>query len=100
MKIGFIGAGAVAQNIAKHVLPFGHKVLLSNSRGPASLADVVNTLGTGASAVTPQEAADADIVVLAVMWDKVQAALFAVPDWTGRILVDATNRVASYKPFT
>ncbi len=33
MKIGFIGAGVVAQTIAKHVLPFGHEVTFSNSRG-------------------------------------------------------------------
>ena len=39
MKIGFIGASTVAQTIAKHVLPFGHQVMLSNSRGPDSLAD-------------------------------------------------------------
>ena len=47
---------------------------------------------------TPQEAADQEIVVLAVNWPKVQTALFSIPDWKGRILVDATNRVASYSP--
>lgn len=29
-----------------------------------------------------------------------QAGLFSVPDWKGRILVDATNRVTSYSPLT
>ncbi len=48
----------------------------------------------------PQQAADQDIVVLAVMWWHVQAALFSVPDWKGRVLVDATNRVASIAPLT
>ena len=38
MKIGFIGAGIVAQTISKHVLAVGHRVLLSNTRGPDSLA--------------------------------------------------------------
>ena len=41
MRIGFMGAGEVAQTIAKHLLPFGHQVMLSNSRGPDSLAGVV-----------------------------------------------------------
>jgi len=41
MKFGFIGAGTVTQTIARHVLPFGHEVLLSNSRGPETLADIV-----------------------------------------------------------
>jgi 8-hydroxy-5-deazaflavin:NADPH oxidoreductase len=100
MKIGFIGAGVVAQTIARHVLPFGHRVLLSNRRGPDSLASLVKELGTGAEAGTPQQAAEQDIVVLAVNWPSVQAALFSVTDWKDRILVDATNRVAGYNPLT
>src|ERR1700722_15576743 len=100
MKIGFIGAGVVAQTISRHVLPFGHRVLLSNRRGPDSLASVVKGLGTGAEAGTPQQAAEQDIVVLAVNWPSVQAALFSVADWKDRILVDATNRVAGYNPLT
>jgi predicted dinucleotide-binding enzyme len=98
MKIGFIGAGIVAQTISKHVLPFGHQVLLSNTRGPDSLASLVRELGPGATAGSPQEAAAQDMVVLAVNWSSVQTALFSIADWKGRILVDATNRVASYRP--
>lgn len=98
MKIGFIGAGVVARTLAKHVLPFGHKVLLSNSRGPESLASLVTELGSGATAGMPQQAADQDIVVLATNWPRVQSALFSLPDWKGRVLVDATNRVAGYSP--
>ncbi len=52
----------------------------------------------GASTVA--QAADQDIVILAVKWSSVQTALFAVADWSGRILVDATNRVSGYKPLS
>ena len=38
MKIGTLGAGTVAQAIARHAVAHGHQVVLSNSRGPASLA--------------------------------------------------------------
>jgi predicted dinucleotide-binding enzyme len=100
MKIGIIGAGTVAQTIARHVLPLGHKVMLSNTHGPESLAPLVKQLGPGASAGTPQQAADQEIVVLAVMWWNIQAALFSIPDWKGRVLVDATNRVAGVAPLT
>ena len=100
MRIGFIGASTVAQTIAKHVLPFGHQVILSNSRGPESLVPLAKELGSGVVAGTAQQAAHQDIVVLAVKWSSVQAALFAVADWSGRILVDATNRVSSYKPLS
>jgi len=79
MEIGFIGASAVAQTITKHVLPHGHQVVLSNSRGPESLAALVKELGPGVSAGTVQDAAKQDIVVLAVKWRSVQAALFPVP---------------------
>lgn len=98
MKIGFIGAGPVAQTIAKHALSAGHQVVLSNSRGPESLAALVTELGPGTAAGTAKEAAEQDLVVLAVKWWNVQAALFSVGDWTGRILVDTTNRVASIEP--
>ena len=100
MNIGFIGAGVVAQTLAKHVLPFGHQVVLSNTRGPDSLASLVESLGPGASGGTPQQAAEQDLVILAVNWSSVQAALFAIPDWKGRILVDATNRMASTNPLS
>lgn len=100
MKFGFIGAGTVAQTVAKHLLPAGHQVVLSNSRGPESLASLVAELGAGATAGTVQEAADQEIVVLATMWPGVQAALFSIPDWKDRVLVDATNRVAGFTPLT
>jgi predicted dinucleotide-binding enzyme len=93
MKFGFIGAGNVAQTISRHVLPFGHQVLLSNSRGPDTLDDLVRDLGEGAVAGTPQQAADQDVVVLGVIWWQVQAALASISDWSGRVLIDATNRV-------
>lgn len=100
MKIGFIGAGPVAQTIAKHALLAGHQVVLSNSRGPESLAALVAELGSGAAAGTTKEAAAQDLVVLAVKWWNIQAALFSVGDWKGRILVDTSNRIASVEPLT
>lgn len=95
MKLGFIGAGAVAQTYAKYFVRHGHEVVLSNSRGADSLRELVASLGPNAKAGTVVEAADQDIVILAVRWEQAQQALAAVPDWTGRILVDATNRMPS-----
>ena len=94
MRIGFIGAGTVAKTIAKHALAAGHQVVLSNSRGPETLAELVVELGPGASAGTAKEAAGEELVVLASSWPNVQPALFSVADWSGKVLVDATNRVA------
>jgi len=51
---------------------------------------VVAALGEGASAGTVDEAASADIVVIAVPWPRVGEAVEAVR-WDGRIVIDATN---------
>src|SRR5215469_6934821 len=90
MKIGFIGAGNVTRTFGHHLINAGHTVVVSNSRGPATLADFVANLGPGAIAGTKQQAADCDVVVLATHWVKVPEALRGI-DWRGRILIDATN---------
>ena len=92
MKFGFIGAGNVAQTYAKHFVRHGHEVVLSNSKGPDSLAELVRNIGSNARAGTVKEAADQDVVILSVRWEQAEQALAEVPDWHGRILVDATNR--------
>src|SRR5437773_1911424 len=75
MKIGIIGAGGIAQAIAKQALGAGYEVVLSNSRGPETLKAVVQRLGGGAAAGSVREAAQADLVVLAVQWSNVAKAL-------------------------
>jgi predicted dinucleotide-binding enzyme len=90
MRIGFIGAGKVTRTFGRHLINAGHTIVVSNSRGPASLADFVADLGPGAVAGTREEAADCDVVILATNWVKVPEALKGI-DWQGRILVDATN---------
>jgi predicted dinucleotide-binding enzyme len=92
LTIGTIGAGHVAQTIAGFALAGGHHVILSNSRGPESLSELVSQLGENASAGTVAEAAGADIVILAVGWDQAPAAVQGQADWDGRIVVDVTNQ--------
>lgn len=98
MKFGTIGAGVVAQAIARHLVTAGHRVMLSNSRGPSTLTEVVTDLGELASAGTVAEAAEADMVFLTVMWWDIPAALADLPPWDGRILVDATNQFVKADP--
>jgi len=93
MKIGIIGAGSIGKALAGHMAKAGHEVIVSNSRGPDSLAGLVAELGPRARAGTRQEAAAADLVILSVPWEQVPEALSGLPDWNGRILVDATNPV-------
>ena len=92
MKFGFIGAGKVAQTFAMYFARHGHEVVLSNSKGPGSLVELVRSIGPNARAGTVEEAAKQDLVILAVRWAQAKQALAEVSDWNGRVLVDATNR--------
>ena len=91
MQIGAIGAGDFAQAFAKRALKVGHKVKLSNNRGPESLREIVNRLGLGAMAATKEEAAACEMVFLAVPWDNVPETLASLPKWKNQILIDGTN---------
>jgi len=88
MKVGFIGSGPLARAIARPLALAGHEVMLSNSRGPATLQEIARDLGC--SAGTSREAAlFGDVVVLAIPFNKVphlDAAMFA-----GKIVLDACN---------
>src|ERR1700747_687043 len=91
MQIGAIGAGDFAQAFAKRALKAGHKVKLSNNRGPESLREIVNRLGPGATAASKQEAAACEMVLLAVPWDNVPETLASLSEWNNQILIDGTN---------
>jgi 8-hydroxy-5-deazaflavin:NADPH oxidoreductase len=98
MRIGTLGAGEVALAVAREALARGHEIVLSSRSGPAALADKVTELGNGASAATVEEAASLDYVLLAVPWTNVEAALRGLPEWNGRVLIDATNPFAETSP--
>ncbi|WP_435365601.1 NADPH-dependent F420 reductase [Haloarchaeobius sp. DYHT-AS-18] len=91
MNVGLVGTGNIGETLARHLVAAGHDVLLSNSREPESLADLVEELGEHACAATPAEAVDhAELVVLALPWrardELPDAALFAE-----KVVIDATN---------
>ena len=89
-SVGIIGAGHIGQVIAQIALRAGRQVVIANSRGPESLTSVVRELGEGISAGTVKDAAEADIVVLAVMWPQVPQAVEGL-EWEGRTVIDPTN---------
>jgi 8-hydroxy-5-deazaflavin:NADPH oxidoreductase len=90
MRVGFIGAGTLTKTFGRHLINAGHQIVVSNSRGPETLAALVAELGPGAVAGSKTQAADADVVILATNWMNVPAALKDI-DWRERILIDATN---------
>jgi predicted dinucleotide-binding enzyme len=88
--VGIIGAGRIGQAMARIAQRSGRRVTIANSRGPETLAALVEELGEGVSAGTVEEAAAADIVVIAVMWGDVPQAVASIT-WDRQILIDPTN---------
>src|SRR5919107_1981925 len=95
MKIAIIGAGMIGATAAHLFVNTGHEVAVSNSRGPASLADLVAELGPRAHAMTVADAARwAEVVLLAVPWRTPEA--LPPPDAVnGKIVIDAMNPYAA-----
>lgn len=88
--VGFIGSGNIGGTVARLSVAAGHRVVLSNSRGPETLAGLVAELGPLARAATGAEAAAAgDIVVVTIplkAYDSVPAGPLA-----GKVVIDTGN---------
>ncbi len=100
MSIGIIGSGAIGTAFATTLARAGIAATISNSRSPDSLKEQVQELGPSIRAGTPEQAARADIVLVAVNWGKLPAALAGLPDWDNRIIIDANNPIEAplFKP--
>ncbi|MEV7086508.1 NAD(P)-binding domain-containing protein [Streptomyces sp. NPDC093085] len=65
--LGLIGSGMIGTALARLAVAAGMEVVLSNSRGPETLADLVKTVGGQSRAGTPEEAAEAGDLVVATI---------------------------------
>jgi predicted dinucleotide-binding enzyme len=93
IKIGIIGAGAIGSAFARALSRKGIEIVIANSRGPETLASLVDELGPTARAGTREEAAAQAIVLVAVNWSKLPTALAGLPNFDGRIVIDANNSI-------
>jgi predicted dinucleotide-binding enzyme len=88
--VGLIGSGNIGATVARLAVGAGHDVVLSNSRGPATLTDLVAELGPHARAGTPAEAASAgDLVVVTIPLGRM--ANLPVEELRGRVVIDTMN---------
>ena len=62
--IGLIGAGHIGSQLARLAVKHGYDVVLSNSRGPETLSELVAELGPHARAATATDAAKAGDIIL------------------------------------
>jgi len=88
--IGFVGAGHIGSQLARLAVKQGYRVVISNSRGPDTLAGLVAELGPNARADTPAEAAKAgDFVVVTIPLKHYKSV--PVAPLAGKIVIDTNN---------
>ena len=88
--IGLIGSGNIGSSVARLAIAAGYEVVLSNSRGPETLVDLVTELGDGARAATPAEAAAAgDIVIVSIPLRAYPSV--PVAELRGKTVIDTNN---------
>lgn len=93
MTIGIIGAGSIGAAFARRAAQADVSAILSNSRGPDTLKALVAEIGGPVRAGTKQEAAAQGLVLVAVNWSKLPEALAGLPDFGGRVVIDANNPI-------
>ncbi|MCS3442357.1 NADPH-dependent F420 reductase [Microbacterium phyllosphaerae] len=88
--LGIIGAGHIGSQVARVAVANGYDVVIANSRGPETLAGLVDELGPRAKAATAAEAAAAgDVAVVTVPLGKIDA--LPVEELAGKIVLDTNN---------
>ena len=92
MRIGIIGAGQIGGTLTRRLAGLGHQVLVANSRGPHTLADLARESGAKAVSVT-EAARTCEVVVVTIPEAKIRDLpkdLFAgVPDDV--VVIDTGN---------
>ena len=88
--IGFIGSGNIGSQLARLAVADGYRVIMSNSRGPETLQDLVAELGDAARAGTAEDAATGgDVVVVTVPLKSLDAV--PVEPLAGKLVIDTCN---------
>jgi predicted dinucleotide-binding enzyme len=91
MRVAIIGIGNVGGSIARGLCGKGHQTILG-TRDPGSAEALALAAQTDATLAQPAEAArQADIVILALPWGAAEAAVRALGDMTGKIVIDCMN---------
>ncbi|MBX0300796.1 NAD(P)-binding domain-containing protein [Cryobacterium sp. 1639] len=88
--LGIIGAGQIGSQLARLGVANGYDVVLSNSRGPATLDTLIEELGPRARAALPAEAAAAgDLVIVTIPLHAIDA--LPLPELAGKLVIDTNN---------
>ena len=100
MKIGILGAGRIGGTLGKRWAAKGHAVFFGVRDAQSDKAQVLlKEIGPDAKVGSVAEAAAfGEVVLLAVPWASAQEVVQQAGDLTGKVLIDATNRMVSASP--
>jgi predicted dinucleotide-binding enzyme len=88
--IGSIGAGNIGATVARLAVAAGYDVVVSNSRGPETLAELAREIGPTARAATPGTAArDGDLVVVSIPLKAYRSV--PVEPLAAKVVIDTNN---------
>lgn len=91
MRIGILGSGLMGAKLGTLFAQAGHDVVFSYSRNRSKLDTLARKAGKTARAGSPREAAqDADVVLLAVHWNRVDDVLSKTGDLSGKVIVSCS----------
>ena len=88
MRIGILGSGLMGGKLGTIFAKAGHDVIFSYARSRRKLNRLAREAGSRAAAGTPREAAaEADVLLLAVHWSRVNDVLKQAGDLSGKVLI-------------
>jgi predicted dinucleotide-binding enzyme len=91
MRVGILGSGLMGGKLGTIFARAGHEVVFSYARTTQKLEKLAREAKGKARAGTPAEAArDADAVVLAVHWSRVDDVLHQAGDLSGKVIVSCS----------
>ncbi len=94
MSISILGAGNVGMALASAFVAKGESVVFGVP-DPSKYREVVSALGPSVSVGdVPGAISASSVIILAVPHAAAESIARSVPDWNGKILVDATNPLA------
>jgi predicted dinucleotide-binding enzyme len=91
MRIGILGSGLIGGKLGTIFARAGHEVVFSYARSPEKLEGLARDAGGNARAGTPGEAAqEADVLLLAVHWSRLDDVLAQAGDLSGKVIVSCS----------
>lgn len=93
MSYAIIGSGAIGGALAKQFVRSKINAVITNRRGAASLDDARKVFAPSVSPAETTDALDAEVIILAVPFEATEEVAKLRTDWSGKIVVDATNAI-------